>query len=138
MAAGAENLGGKLLIDVANALDFSEGFPPTLAVCNTDSLGEQIQREFPKARVVKTLNTMNASMMVSPASLAAGDHTVFVCGDDAGAKGEVKLLLESIGWSDIVDLGDITSARGTEMVLPIWVRLLDAVDSPNYNIKIVR
>ncbi len=132
-AVGTANLGGKLLIDVANALDFSEGFPPTLSVCNTDSLGEQIQREFPAARVVKTLNTMNASMMIDPASLAGADHSVFMCGDDDSAKGEVTRLLESMGWTDIVDVGDITSAQGTEMMLPIWVRLLGPMDSATFN-----
>ena len=60
--------------------------PPTLLVKDTDSLGEQIQRAFPDARVVKTLNTMTAALMVDPAQLAGGDHTVFVCGDDAEAK----------------------------------------------------
>jgi 8-hydroxy-5-deazaflavin:NADPH oxidoreductase len=136
--AGKDNLNGKILIDIANPLDFSKGMPPTLLVSNTDSLGEQIQRRFPEAKVVKTLHTMNAYLMVDPAQLAATDHTVFVSGDDAEAKARVSELLRSFGWSDIIDLGDITTARGTEMVLPIWVRLFGVLQKPIYNFKIVR
>jgi 8-hydroxy-5-deazaflavin:NADPH oxidoreductase len=136
--AGEDNLNGKILIDIANPLDFSKGMPPTLLVSNTDSLGEQIQRRFPEAKVVKTLHTMNAYVMVDPAQLAATDHTVFVSGDDAEAKARVSELLRSFGWSDIIDLGDITTARGTEMLLPIWVRLLGVLQKPIFNFKIVR
>src|SRR5215203_1762619 len=136
--AGEDNLNGKILIDIANPLDFSKGMPPTLLVSNTDSLGEQIQRRFPEAKVVKTLHTMNAYLMVDPAQLAATDHTVFVSGDDAEAKARVSELLRSFGWSDIIDLGDITTARGTEMVLPIWVRLFGVLQKPIYNFMIVR
>jgi 8-hydroxy-5-deazaflavin:NADPH oxidoreductase len=70
--AGEENLNGKILIDISNPLDFSKGMPPTLSVSNTDSLGEQIQRRFAEARVVKTLNTMNAYLRVDPTQLAGG------------------------------------------------------------------
>ena len=136
--AGEDNLNGKILIDVANPLDFSQGMPPTLLVSNTDSLGEQIQRRFPDAKVVKTLNTTNASLMVDPAQLAAADHTVFVSGDDAEAKAAVTELLRSFGWTDIIDLGDISTARGTEMLLPIWLRLFGALQKPVFNFKIVR
>jgi len=136
--AGETNLNGKILIDVANPLDFSKGMPPTLSVSNTDSLGEQIQRRFPEARVVKTLQTMNAYLMVDPAQLAEADHTVFVSGDDAEAKASVTELLRSFGWTDIIDLGDITTARGTEMLLPIWLRLFGALQKPTFNFKIVR
>ena len=136
--AGEENLGGKILMDLANPLDFSQGMPPTLLVSNTDSLGEQIQRRFPEAKVVKTLHTMNAHLMVDPAQLAATDHTVFVGGDDAEAKAEVSELLRSFGWTDIIDLGDITTSRGTEMLLPIWVRLIGLLQKPIFNFKIVR
>ena len=135
--AGETNLNGKILIDVANSLDFSKGMPPTLSVSNTDSLGEQIQRRFPRARVVKTLHTMNAYLMVDPAQLAGADHTVFVGGDDAEAKARVTELLESFGWSDIIDLGDITTARGTEMMLPVWLRLFGALQKPIFNFKVV-
>lgn len=136
--AGEENLGGKVLIDISNPLDFTQGMPPTLSVSNTDSLGERIQRAFPEAKVVKTLHTMNAQLMVDPAQLAEGDHTVFVCGDDPRAKAAVTDLLRSFGWADVIDLGDITTARGTEMLLPIWVRLFGALQKPLFNFKIVR
>jgi 8-hydroxy-5-deazaflavin:NADPH oxidoreductase len=136
--AGEDNLNGKVLVDVSNPLDFSKGMPPTLSVSNTDSLGEQIQRRFPEARVVKTLHTMNAYLMIDPAQLAEADHTVFVCGDEAEAKATVSELLRSFGWNDIIDLGDITTARGTEMLLPIWVQLFGALQKPIFNFKIVR
>ncbi len=136
--AGAEQLAGKVLIDIANPLDFSNGFPPTLSVKDTDSLGEQIQRAFPDARVVKTLNTLNATLMVDPADLAGGDHSIFVSGDDAEAKATVIELLRSFGWQDIIDLGDLSTARGTEMLLPIWLRLMNALGTSAFNFKIVR
>ena len=136
--AGEDNLNAKVLIDVSNPLDFSRGMPPTLWVSNTDSLGERIQRRFPEARVVKTLHTMNAYLMVDPTQLAGADHTVFVSGDDAEAKSEVSELLRSFGWTDIIDLGDITTARGTEMLMPIWLRLFGALQKPIFNFRIVR
>lgn len=136
--AGEENLAGKVLIDISNPLDFSNGFPPSLAVSNTDSLGEQIQRRFPDARVVKTLNTTNCEMMVNPGQLAAADHTIFVSGNDPAAKQTASALLQSFGWQDIIDLGDITTARGTEMLLPIWVRLLSKLGTARFQFKIVR
>jgi 8-hydroxy-5-deazaflavin:NADPH oxidoreductase len=136
--AGEDNLNAKVLIDVSNPLDFSRGMPPTLWVSNTDSLGERIQRRFPEAKVVKTLHTMNAYLMVDPAQLSGGDHTVFVCGDDAEAKAEVSELLRSFGWQDVIDLGDITTARGTEMLMPIWLRLFGVIQKPVFNFKIVR
>jgi len=136
-SAGSDNLNGKVLIDIANPLDFSKGFPPSLSVCNTDSLGEQIQREFPGLKVVKSLNTMNAWLMVNPA-LVPGNHTVFMSGDDTDAKAVVKGILQSFGWDDknILDLGDITTARGTEMLLPVWVRLYGALQTPMFNFYI--
>ena len=137
--AGAANLDGKILIDVANPLDFSRGMPPSLTVCNTDSLGEQIQRAFPNAKVVKTLHTTNAQVMVNPAQVGGGDHDLFVCGNDAAAKARVTGLLKQwFGWRNVSDLGDITSARGAEMLLPIWVRLMGALGTPLFNFKIVR
>src|ERR687890_757478 len=136
--AGEDNLTGKVLVDISNPLDFSQGMPPTLSVSNTDSLGEQIQRRFPEAKVVKTLHTMNAYLMVDPAQLARSDHTVFVSGDEAEAKATVTELLTSFGWTDVIDLGDITTARGTEMLLPIWVRLFGVLQKPIFNFQIVR
>jgi 8-hydroxy-5-deazaflavin:NADPH oxidoreductase len=136
---GGKHLAGKVLVDVANPLDFSGG-TPRLAVCNDDSLGEQIQRAFPEARVVKALNTVTASVMVTPDSLGGESSNLFVCGDDGDAKAAVIELLETFGWlsGDIVDLGDIGAARGTEMYLPIWLRIMGAVGGPQFNIKIVK
>jgi 8-hydroxy-5-deazaflavin:NADPH oxidoreductase len=136
--AGADHLRGKVLLDIANPLDFSRGFPPSLSVKDTDSLGEQIQRSFPDARVVKALNTMTAGLMADPAQLAGGEHTTFVSGNDDPAKKTVTALLESMGHDDIIDLGDITTARGTEMIMPIWLRLFGALGTPIFNIKVVR
>jgi 8-hydroxy-5-deazaflavin:NADPH oxidoreductase len=137
-AAGAKNLAGKTLIDVANPLDFSKGMPPTLSVCNTDSLAEQIQRAFPDVKVVKALNTVNADLMVNP-GLLKGDHDVFVCGNDGAAKGQVTEILKGwFGWKHVVDLGDLTAARGQEMFLIYWVRLYGALQSPMFNVHVVR
>jgi predicted dinucleotide-binding enzyme len=135
--AGAENLKGKIVVDVSNPLDFSHGFPPTLSVCNTDSVGEQIQRAFPDVKVVKALNTMTAPLMVNPAALP-GDHEVFLCGNDADAKTRVTELLRSFGWHGVLDLGDITAARGMEMILPIWLRLVAILKTPKFNFHIAR
>ena len=136
--AGADNLAGKALLDVTNPLDFSQGMPPTLFVKDSDSLAEQIQRTFPETHVVKSLNTLTAHLMVNPRALADGAHTVFVSGNDSAAKTQVTTLLESFGWQDIIDLGDISTARGTEMWLPIWLRLWGALQTPSFNLKIVR
>lgn len=135
--AGADNLAGKVLVDIANPLDFSGGFPPTLSVKDTDSLGEQVQRAFPEAKVVKTLNTLAASLMVDPASLGESS-TVFVSGEDSSAKATVAELLQSFGHDDVIDLGGIETARGTEMVLPIWLRLMGALGTAHFNLKVVR
>lgn len=137
-AAGAQNLGGKTIVDVANPLDFSKGLPPTLTVCNTDSLGEQIQRAFPTANVVKTLNTVSANVMVDP-SIVPGVHTMFVSGNDAKAKAEVTTILKAgFGWKEVMDLGDISCARGQEMYLALWLRLYGKVQTTNLNVYIAR
>ncbi|WP_410814459.1 NADPH-dependent F420 reductase [Micromonospora sp. 067-2] len=137
-AAGAPNLAGKILLDIANPLDFGAGFPPSLSVHNTDSLAEQIQREFPQTRVVKSLNTLTAELMVHPRQLADGAHSVFVSGDDAEAKRVVTDLLTSFGHTDVIDLGDLSTARGTEMLLPLWLRLYGRLDTAIFNVKVVR
>lgn len=137
-AVGVDNLAGKILIDIANPLDFSNGFPPSLFVKDTDSLGEQIQAAFGDLKVVKALNTLTAQLMVDPKALAGGDHSVFVSGNDADAKKTVIELLESFGHTDVIDLGDISTARGTEMLLPIWLRLMGTLNTPMFNFKIVR
>jgi predicted dinucleotide-binding enzyme len=135
--AGAANLAGKVLVDISNPLDFSNGFPPTLFVKDTDSLGEQIQRAFPEARVVKTLNTLNANLMADPKSLGE-ESSVFISGNDPAAKAIVTELLNSFGHTDVIDLGDISGARGTEMLLPVWLRLMGSLGTPAFNFKIVR
>ena len=137
-AAGSGNLAGKVVMDISNPLDFSQGMPPSLNPVNTDSLGEQIQRSFPEAKVVKTLNTMNAHVMVDPARVAGGDHSVFVSGNDADAKAAVTAILKGFGHRDVIDLGDITSARGAEMILPIWLRIWGALGTGEFNFKIAR
>ncbi len=136
--AGSKNLSGKVVMDISNPLDFSKGFPPSLLISNTDSLGEQIQRKFAGTKVVKTLNTMTAFIMVNPLHLPE-DHQVFLSGNDAEAKTKVKEVLKSFGWKDknMIDLGDITSARGVEQILPIWVRLMGVLQNPYFNFKIV-
>jgi predicted dinucleotide-binding enzyme len=135
--AGATNLAGKVLVDISNPLDFSAGFPPSLSVSNTDSLGEVIQREFPEARVVKTLNTVTAAIMVDPSRIP-GNHMVFVSGNDAAAKGTVADLLRTFGWHAIIDLGDITSARATEQMLPLWTRLYSKFGTGEFNFAVLR
>src|SRR4030095_4840658 len=136
--AGKKNLAGKVLLDISNPLDFSKGMPPSLFVCNTDSLAEQIQRTYPETHVVKGLNTMNAFIMVNP-GLLPEDHNVFLSGNDAEAKTTVQGLLQSFGWKDkdIIDMGDISAARGIEQLLPIWVRLWGTLKNPLFNFKIV-
>lgn len=136
--AGADRLKDKILIDIANPLDFSRGFPPSLFISNMESLGEKIQAAFPAAKVVKTLNTVSAVVMVDPGKVGGGEHDLFVCGNDAAAKAQVTGLLKSwFGWKHVVDLGDITAARGTEMYLPLWVRLYGKMNMPAFNIHVV-
>ena len=135
--AGHDHLADKVLVDVSNPLDFSQGFPPTLLVKDTDSLGEQIQRAHPRARVVKTLNTLNADLMVHPDTLGE-ESAVFLSGNDAAAKVVVTELLTSFGHRDVIDLGDITTARGAEMMLPVWLRLVGSLGTVAFNFRIVR
>lgn len=140
--ADPKNLNGKILIDIANPLDFSKGMPPSLLpeLSNTNSLGEEIQNTFPQVKVVKTLNTMWAGLMVNPAMVNNGGHTNFICGNDTEAKQKVISLLNEFGWKNenILDLGDISSARGVEAILPIWLRIMGAKQSAAFNFKIVK
>ena len=135
---GTDHLAGKVLLDVSNPLDFSQGFPPTLSVEDTDSLAEQIQRAFPEARVVKGLNTVTASVMVDPGSLGDGDTTIFTAGDDPEARTRVVGLLRELGWQDVVELDGLHNARGLEMWMALWVRLMGALGTPEFNMKVVR
>lgn len=136
--AGEENLGGKVLLDLANELDSSRGMPPRSLATDERSLAESLQAAFASLRVVKSLNTMNAQVMVNPRALAGGDHTVFVSGNDAAAKAQVSELLRSFGWTDIFDLGDLGSARGAEMLLPLWLKAWGQLGDTPFNFKIVR
>jgi predicted dinucleotide-binding enzyme len=139
LEAAAAGLKGKLIIDIANPLDFSNGFPPTLFTGNTDSLGEQAQRVLPDSKVVKALNHVTASLMVDAGRVAGGDHDGLICGNDAEAKAQVtKILKEWFGWQRVLDLGDITKSRGTESYLALWVRLYGALGTPDFNIKVMR
>jgi 8-hydroxy-5-deazaflavin:NADPH oxidoreductase len=140
-AAGVANIGNKIVIDVSNALDFSQGMPPSLFVSNTDSMGETVQRGFPEARVVKTLNTMAAAVMVNPSAVANGQHNVFLSGNNAEAKGAVSQYLQDwFGWTadSVIDLGDITTSRGTEMYFGLWIRTFMSTGNPMFNISIAR
>ncbi|MCB9549785.1 MAG: NAD(P)-binding domain-containing protein [Myxococcales bacterium] len=134
---GADLLAGKVVADLTNPLDFSQGMPPSLFISNTDSLAERLQRAFPEARFVKTLNTLNADLMVDPGRLPE-PTAVFLSGDDAAAKALVRGMLESFGWAQIVDLGGLSTARGTESWLPLWIRLWGALGTASFNLRIVR
>jgi 8-hydroxy-5-deazaflavin:NADPH oxidoreductase len=137
-AVGEEALAGKVLLDVANPLDFSAGFPPTLTVKDTDSLAEQIQRAYPRTRVVKSLNTVNCAVMVDPSRVGEGETTMFLAGDDPEARASVASLLEQLGWGDLVEFDDLSAARAMEMWLPLWVRLMGRLGTPDFNIRVVR
>jgi predicted dinucleotide-binding enzyme len=132
----AGSLAGKTVVDVSNPLDFSKGMPPSLSICNTNSLGEEVQKAVPAAKVVKTLNIVNCGVMIDPAK--GGHPTMLLCGNDAAAKGKITALLQSLGWKDVIDLGDITKSRGTEMLLPLWLNLMGFFGHPNFGFKIVR
>jgi 8-hydroxy-5-deazaflavin:NADPH oxidoreductase len=140
--AGAKNLSGKVLIDIANPLDFSNGMPPSLlsGLNNTNSLAEEIQKTFPDVLVVKTLNTMWCGLMINPKLVGNGDHINYISGNNTEAKDKVKKILNQFGWSDenILDLGDITAARATEALLPIWLRVMGVTKNGAFNFKLVR
>ena len=136
--AGADKVGPKVLIDTGNELDFSKGMPPGALASQTNCLGEQIQAAFPNLKVVKSLNTIGAPVMVAPQALAGGEHTVFVSGNDTAAKAAVAEVLKSFGWRDVLDLGDISSARGPEMYMAMWLRLWGATGTGMINVKVVR
>jgi hypothetical protein len=139
--ADAKNLNGKILIDIANPLDFSKGMPPSLIpeLSNTHSLGEEIQKSFPQTKVVKTLNTMWAGLMINPAMINNGNHVNFICGNDPEAKQTVKSLLNEFGWKNenIIDLGDIRGARGSEAILLIWLAIRGVRQGGAFNFNIV-
>jgi 8-hydroxy-5-deazaflavin:NADPH oxidoreductase len=140
--AGAKNLAGKILIDIANPLDFSKGMPPSLlpGLNNTNSLGEEIQKTFPLTLVVKTLNTMWCGLMINPQMIGGGNHINYISGNDTAAKTKVKTLLNQLGWKDenLIDLGDISGARATESLLPIWLRVNGIIGTGAFNFRIVQ
>ncbi len=139
--AEEKNLSGKIIIDIANPLDASNGMPPVLIkeLSNTNSLGEEIQKTFPDAKVVKTMNTMWAGIMVNPKMIDNGNHTAFICGNNDGAKATVKALMNEFGWenSSILDIGDISASRGTEAILPVWLRIWGARQNAAFNFMVV-
>jgi 8-hydroxy-5-deazaflavin:NADPH oxidoreductase len=137
-AVGAAALSGRVVVDLANALDFSAGFPPRMAVDDTDSLAERLQRAFPEARVVKALNTVTASVMVDPGRVGDGDTTVFVASDHPEARAVATALLEQLGWRDIVEFDELAAARGLEMYVPLWVRLMGRLGTADFNVRLVR
>ena len=130
-------LHGKVVIDASNPLDLSRGFPPSLFVSNTDSLAEQLQQALPEARLVKMFNTMAHEVMVDPAGLGQ-ESTIFVAGNDTAARQTAADLARELGWVDVLDLGDLTAARGLEMYIPLWLRIYGAVGRPLFNIKVIR
>jgi predicted dinucleotide-binding enzyme len=140
-AVDSMSMNGKILLDISNPLDFSKGFPPTLleGYNNNNSLAEEIQKALPEVKLVKALNTMWSGLMVNPMMIGNGDHNVFIAGNDADAKNSVKEILHAFGWipANVIDLGDITKARGVEMYLPLWLSIYGATNNGAFNIKIV-
>ncbi|RPE45653.1 hypothetical protein EDD90_8944 [Streptomyces sp. Ag109_O5-1] len=137
-AAGAEHLAGKVVVDVSNPLSFEDG-RVRLDPVESDSVGEQLQRAFPHARVVKTLNTVNCQVMVDPARVP-GEHVLFVCGADAEAKAQVTAMLGEFGWPPerVLDLGGIEGSRAVEMWLPLWLTLMQRFGHPDFNLELRR
>lgn len=140
-SVGADPIRGKILIDVSNPLQQDKEGAMILGFCNNDSLGERIQKAFPRTRVVKALNTVNCDIMIEP-SRVPGDHNLFICGNDPAAKKQVsEHLSDWFNWKidNIIDVGDITAARGTEMMMPLWMRLFQGViGHSHFNWQIVR
>jgi 8-hydroxy-5-deazaflavin:NADPH oxidoreductase len=139
LTAAAAGLGGKLVVDLTNALDFSKGMPPSIFTSTSDSLGEQAQKLLTTSHVVKALNHLTASLMVDPKQLAGGAHDALICGNDAGAKARVtELLKDWFGWQSVIDLGDITASRALEHYLPLWLRLMGSLGTAQFSLKVVK
>jgi len=137
-SAGRDNLRGKILVDLSNPLDFSRGMPPTLFTTPPgDSLAERIQNEAPDTKVVKTLNTINASVMLDPGR-TGGDSDLFIAGNDAAAKERIIAFLKEFGWKRILDLGDLTAARGMEAYVLFWLMLFVSQKTPDFNIRVIK
>ena len=131
---GEEVLGEKVVLDVSNA--FTPQF--TLAFPN-DSVARMIQERFPRARVVKSLNTMNISVMTNPSAVSPASN-VFVSGDDEAAKASVRTLLADLGWSEdaIFDLGGVATAAGPESTGLLFIGIMTALQTPTFNLAIAR
>ncbi len=132
---------GKVMLDAANPLDFSRGMPPRAAIADAAgaSIGEQLQAAAPTLRVVKALNTLSAYAMLNPSAVPGGESTLFMAGNDSAAKAVVLQLLQSYGWNDVLDLGDIGAAAATELMMPIWLRVWSQLGpTAIFNYKIVR
>ena len=131
---------GKILIDISIPVNTHVGAPLSLIpeLCNTSSLGEEIQKNFPDTKVVKTLNTMWSTVMTAPSTLKNGDHSNFICGNDDEAKTTVRSLLNEMGWKEesIIDLGDIVGSRGTEATILLWLRIWGATIG-TFSLKVV-
>jgi len=132
---GPNAAAGKVVVDVSNPLDFSSG-SLTLSICNSNSLGEEVQKAIPSAKVVKSFNTVNCEVMADPAK--GGNPTMFVCGNDAGAKKQFIDFIKTLGWRDIIDIGDITKSRGTEALMHLWMNLYGMFGTGHFGWKIVR
>jgi predicted dinucleotide-binding enzyme len=119
--ADANNFAGKVVIDATNPLqDDANGRPVGLAVGHTDSGGEQVQRWLPDAKVVKAFNIVGNALMVDP-KLPGGPPTMWIGGNDAGAKTAVTEILTDFGW-ETIDLGGIDAARVLEPMCWAWVQ----------------
>jgi predicted dinucleotide-binding enzyme len=129
---GPENFAGRVVLDAANAVT-----PDLRLLYPDDSLGERLQQLLPAADVVKTLNTLNTSVMTAPDAVASS--SVFLSGDDEQAKQTVLGLLKDLGWpaDSVVDLGGITTARGPEHYFIMFATVLQAIGSPLFNIRVV-
>lgn len=137
LAAAGPAADGKIVIDLTNPLDFSQGFPPRLTHVNDSSLAESLQAAFPSLRLVKALNTVSSELMVAP-GLLPEETDLPICGEDPAAKEAVRALLaESFGWRRFVDLGGIANARGTEAWLLLWTRLYGALGTARFNLRLV-
>jgi len=118
--AGVQSLANKIVVDVTNPLRPTDS-GMELATEEIGSAGEQVQRWLPQSKVVKSLNILNAAYMLN-AHLDEGEPLMFVAGNDATAKQEVSVLLESAGWT-VSDLGGIEKARLLEALAMLWIGL---------------
>ena len=118
--ANPQNLANKVVIDVTNPLDFSKGMPPSLIIGHTDSAGEIIQRMLPDSKVVKSFNIVGNPHMIHP-DFPGGKPTMFICGNDEGAKKIVTNdILSKFGW-ETIDIGGIEGSRLLEPLALLWI-----------------